>query len=382
LWHFNGGSWSLLPTTENAPANTETDSSSNMVAVGPSSFLAVGDLGRVHRWNGAAWTKLAGGNRFDRIEAISARPAGDIWTARVEVDNERRPCTLRVEGYRGSKVQALPPLACVKRSGIVPRPMDTQLLAFGDSDVWLRAGRVAPATGEVMGEHVLEHWDGAAWTQVLPDGSPKDVVVTATGMWGAASNDLWVSYTEYRPTTTMEQGFLRHWDGKTWTTSPERFKALGGTAADNVWAIGGEGQVYRWDGRSWAALPQAQLAPRETAFARVIVPVSGTEAWITPLDNDGRTAHVFAGTVSRAKIAQSVGWASGPYDVWFLGTYPGGIEPSLRRWDGVGFVSDTVPPVGPQLFAIDGARANDTWVGGAGGGLLRTALSAAVGDTH
>ena len=366
-----------MPTTENAPFDAETDSSSNMVVGGGASLLAVGDLGRVHRWDGATWTKLAGGNHFDSIVAISSRRHGDAWTVRREESNTRRQGGLRVEHHQGADVQTLPALsqAALPRFAVPPASQNgVQLIAFGTNDVWLKAVVDTTGTGNASGTYSLVHWDGATWSVVLPPALPKDVGVS--GIWASASNDLWVSYLETSLAPTA-QGFLRHWDGKTWTTSYERFAALGGTAADNVWAVGAEGKVYRWDGRNWTALPfiEPQLPQRA---ARVIVPVSRTEAWVSNGGAMTPTWHIVDGTLSSTSTLDNVGWASGPYDVWFLGTE----RPSLRRWDGLAFVGDSPPPVGPQLFAIDGIRTNDMWVGGAGGGLLRTALGGAGSDTH
>jgi hypothetical protein len=118
----------------------------------------------------------------------------------------------------------------------------------------------------------LAHFDGARWTAATNQ--------SIRAIWLAGDDDGW----------RIDDGGLRRWDGGDWKAAvrpPERLTSIWGAAADDVWAVGGDGLVMHFDGQRWR---QQQLAGAAalggvTGRARDDVWVSGF------IGGDGFTAH-------------------------------------------------------------------------------------------
>ncbi len=61
---------------------------------------------------------------------------------------------------------------------------------------------------------------------------------------------MWAAQGGYAP--------LRHFDGVTWSSTIHEvgyFKLVGGSAANDVWAAGGDGTVIHYNGGQWQSQP-------------------------------------------------------------------------------------------------------------------------------
>ena len=110
-----------------------------------------------------------------------------------------------------------------------------------------------------------------------------------------------------------------------------------GFGDDQVWAVGDGGTALLWDGASWTSVP-------------------------TPTDQN------LWGV-----------WGAAPDDVWAVGggtTPPGGdVEPTVLRWNGEAWSTVAVPTLIPsgasQLFKVWGTAADNVYIVGAQGVILR-----------
>jgi hypothetical protein len=115
-----------------------------------------------------------------------------------------------------------------------------------------------------------EHWNGSQWSvtsvplgPVYPSG---EQTAQLNGVTEVAPADGWAVGTVADPSSLSSRTLAYHWDGTAWTrhatpdpagaTQPNGLNAVAGRAADNVWAVGGDGYpgtslVLHWNGSAW-----------------------------------------------------------------------------------------------------------------------------------
>lgn len=117
----------------------------------------------------------------------------------------------------------------------------------------------ADSTGAVwaVGERgtVLRHQHGV-WSRHETHGAvPREVALF--GVWGTAADDVWVVGGSVDGTGVPAA--IAHYDGQAWTPidtgdlPPHPLFKIWGTATDDVWAVGGEGTALHYDGSEWTA---------------------------------------------------------------------------------------------------------------------------------
>jgi hypothetical protein len=77
-------------------------------------------------------------------------------------------------------------------------------------------------------------------------GAVTSEFVSVQALWGSGPNDIWA----------VDDGWIMRWDGTKWTLRSERaaaaLRAVGGSSASDVWAVGVAGCAMHWDGRVWS----------------------------------------------------------------------------------------------------------------------------------
>jgi hypothetical protein len=177
-----------------------------------------------------------------------------------------------------------------------------------------------------VGDDLLVHWDGAAWTVAGPSILRAH---TFRAVAARSATDVWVAGS----LVVMDQNvpLLLHYDGSAWTRvhvpRHEGESALTDvvTAPHGVvWAVGSfdlytpdtsrrGGLVYRFDGSAWSRIP---------------VP--------------GRVAALSAATVSGRSGLWAVGTIENPLD-----------HPAALRWNGTAWRVDRLPEFERDTFAVD-----------------------------
>lgn len=134
--------------------------------------------------------------------------------------------------------------------------------------------------------------------------------------------------------------------------------SLRGSAADNVWGVGG-GRAIQWDGARWVdrsnGIPTGTELYDVWAFAPNDVWAVGTRVlrWDGTAWRD--TALSFAGAYFGV-------WGSSPSNVWIVG------NTVTRRWDGTAF-RDALTGTTADLRAVWGSGPGDVWAAGEEGAL-------------
>ncbi len=197
----------------------------------------------------------------------------------------------------------------------------------------------------------IERFDGTHWTHVpSPNTSHRDTQLN--GVYAAASDDVWAVglYDDQGP--SLGQALIMHWDGQAWTQtdieepgSYSTLEAVSGSGPNDIYAVG---QVYdgrdralvmHFDGTSWKRM-NVPLAPSEAlAGARAVTVLSPTNIWSVGYADYGQQSYLpyvahydgsgwtFPSLPSMPEEAYLFGVSgSGPNDVWAVGrwfqTYP------------------------------------------------------------
>jgi hypothetical protein len=355
VWHYDGQAWS--PT---APVQSGTP----LIAGTSTSLFAAGLSGQIFQLGANQWTKLAGGDPDKPVEVLSVPRHDDVWVL------EGRPNDpVDVRHFDGKAWNTLPDPSSVPGLGFVDTQDGVSMVGLGPSDAWVIAGTGNAAAGYAPS---ALHWDGAAWTSFPIPGTAG--LPWGMSLWASGPADIW---------GCAPSSPVLHWDGAAWAT-----KALGagyscvgvsGTSASDVWFLAEDAVtpdpallLLHWDGLSFAPGPAIPSANASSGMTGILA-ADRDDLWLFGV----QTAMHWNGSAWAAPPGLPAGnksaWASGSSDVWFA---VAADRATLVHWDGVNFSQDTVPPLGPSLFAIAGAGPDDFWVGGFGGAVLRSSLDA------
>ena len=214
-------------------------------------------------------------------------------------------------------------LARVPGAGAAVAPLVTAgqlnaVTALSPADAW--------AVGLTQSSTVLiEHWDGQQWA---PMRAPDPGYVNRLAAVSASSaDDVWAVGTQfYSGSTEYYNTLVEHYDGTSWSVVPSPnfgvssyLTGVKAIAANNVWAVGwveqsgGQGDrtlVEHWNGTTWSRVP-------------------------SPSPTGGGAS----GNGSYSVDTLNAAWASGPNDVWTVGSYyPASNNyfesPLILHWNG------------------------------------------------
>jgi len=218
--HFNGSSWSLVPSPSN---DTAINFLTSVVALSPTNAYAAGyhapapttanpnpkDETLILHWDGTSWTQIVSPNpnlangSNNQLFGLTAISATDVWAVGFTGDfnNGFAPLTLHFDGTSWNVIAAVTP------STGVTGDYFAAVSAVASNDVW--------AVGQSRGSstrHVIEHWDGSQWTKFFFTFSPFvntnfDALYAVSA---AASNFVW-AVGEIAGTPLIVQ-----WNGTAW----------------------------------------------------------------------------------------------------------------------------------------------------------------------
>jgi hypothetical protein len=203
----------------------------------------------------------------------------------------------------------------------------------------------------VGAQNTLLHYDGSAWSSP-PEGVTQQPTPSFNGIWAASPNDAWV----------VGRQNISHWDGHAFTvvvpSLPKPLWAIHGAAANDIWSVGGT-LVMHYDGQAWTehseglgggALAEIWAAGNGEAFG----------------SNAGRDVfHYVPGAGWSPAYTLPSGsypdgpdgiWGSGPNDVWFGGGN------GLAHWNGTTWGAPPGTNAPTHASIIWGSGPNDVYV--------------------
>jgi hypothetical protein len=294
----------------------------------------------IDHWNGTNWQSVATpnvGNLSLNVDAVSASSSADAWAVGYSSVSRYQfnPFALH---WNGSSWTVNSP------SGIGIGAYLYGVADISPTDAW--------AIGDTNTRGVLEHWDGANWTQVAtPEPNPAEPnhLQSFQAISATSANDVWLVGIYYKTIQGQftAQTMTEHFDGSSWSVitmplavvTPDfvnyRFNSIDALSPNNVWVAGESGPsassgftgtatlVEHWDGSSWSI---------------VTSPTPGTGPYLSGISSRGGS------------------------DVWAVGqiTPSGGgpVQALSLHWDGTAWSSVATPGVGAtRVLAAVSSRA-------------------------
>lgn len=284
--HWDGNIWSVV--TSPNPAGKPDVQLNGIAVVSGNDIWAVGHSGDpsyvplqtlTEHWNGTSWSIISspspGTYNGNDLAAVAAISSNDVWA---------------VGWYQSGPTGQVGGALTVHWDGtswtVIPNPSKANLYAItavASNDVW------------AVGENVILHWNGTSWSTIsFPLTSCFDAPWSVLKSVSAVSaNDIWaVGYSQcsyfsgyiYNPLTY-------HWNGIGWNLVPnagntnEYMFGVTAIAANDIWAVGDNGQTQHWNGANWSrvAAPYPGLGGRFTGVAAA----SASDVWAVGYFGDG-----------------------------------------------------------------------------------------------
>lgn len=217
------------------------------------------------------------------------------------------------------------------------------MTTVSDTSAWAVGFRNGNAFTNVGAKVLIDHWDGAAWSQVATPATPQNTALLNAASASSATDAWAVGRTQTNKSSF--EALALHWNGTAWSVSPSFTAAMATTVTTGVadispadaFAIGSNNSIPRghlahWDGTAWSG---------------VTVPLPPNAATNTTLD-----------AIS----------ASGPSNVWAVGTFLDSVnqqfEPFSIHFNGTKWAVGPAPVSGGTLNAIQANSPSDVWAVG------------------
>jgi hypothetical protein len=232
--HFDGKSWSLFPSPSFSRGWLN-----GVTAFAANDVWAAGSTGGgnlIEHFDGTAWSVVAAPNpqRASGIFGISGTSSTDVWA----VGLGGKYASGEALHWNGQAWSIVP----------VPQPFFQGSLrsvsAIAPNNVWA-VGQGQLRTGGSGVQTLIEHWDGTSWTIVAsPNVAPSLTTNELIGVAAVSANDIW-AVGESSNSSTGTQTLVEHWDGTSWTivSSPtgaggSHLEAVAATSTGIVVAVG------------------------------------------------------------------------------------------------------------------------------------------------
>jgi hypothetical protein len=190
-----------------------------------------------------------------------------------------------------------------------------------------------------------------SWVPQQIPSTPYDL----SGIWGSAANDIWA---------VGGGGTMLHYNGTAWSKvtsgTTANLGSVWGSGKNDVWAVGNAGIVLHYNGSTWSSSTQGS-----TDHHRVWG-TSASNVWVVGPEG----IHHFNGTTWAANTSVGGGalWGSTANDVFLLGSNPGGSF--VRHFNGTNWSAETT--ISTKLMGcLYGFASNDIWTAGETGTVLR-----------
>jgi hypothetical protein len=268
--HYDGSSWSPVPTPSPNPVQELTYCSLNAVAaLAPNDVWAAGtrlaqDTGAgyvgthnlVLHWNGSSWQQMNApippsfglqGVSGDGIYEILALAADDVWFFGEWITMNEQGYTFRYAlamHWDGSGF-TLHDVPIVGSGGATILAAD----AASPDDIWAAgmSGDGDPAPSSLS---FIYHWDGSHWSHV-PSMTLPGYWHTLAGVKVLAPDDVWISGSAWAPPNEVTQ-FMLHWDGSGYEYVPVPYAGGAIVGAPPTMYVFGGGGISLYDGTTFS----------------------------------------------------------------------------------------------------------------------------------
>jgi hypothetical protein len=264
------------------------------------------------------------------------------------------------------------PFYCARWTGSSWERVDTGPASFvfepfditgsGPDDVWILGQNL-----DTTDPYVL-HWDGSTWERRagLGDGIVAGTSDHGGGLWGISQRLDPVGLEEgtggdiVRWSAASDWTVARPHEGPTafGTTRDRVLAGVWASAADDAWAVGGQGELAHWDGVRWTTMSTGTTTDLGDVFG------IGVELWAGTLHFDGRTwemTHLFR--PDGIPVGVATVWGRARDDLWGGGAdYLGeSFRRNLFHYDGETWTQLDSPGV-QAIVDIEGGPSGEPWL--------------------
>lgn len=265
--HWNGSQWKVVASPN--VKGSLSDSLSGVAAITANNIWAVGNYfdasnyqqGLIEHWNGTSWS-IVPSPSAGQLNGVAALSANNIWAVGSANGSSSSGYQTLIEHWNGTSWSIVP-------GSSVSGGQLFGVTALATNNVW--------AVGEVASTNaiqtLIEHWNGTSWS-VISSSGPGQAANALNGAVALAANNVWAvgndsnsvgPYAQYAP-------LVEHWNGTSWSvvSSPVQgtsdvLNGIAAVSANNVWAIGDyrtgldpQGPYYtlieHWNGTSWSVV--------------------------------------------------------------------------------------------------------------------------------
>lgn len=243
--HWNGTSWSIVPSPNPASGSSGSDELDAIAAVSPTDIWAAGDDfiqdGTINllfaHYNGTSWTAVSpppGSSGF--ALGLTAIAANNVWM--VGSINSQVPISAHWNGTSWSMV----PTPSVNAG---PNPIEelTAVTAVSASNLWA-SGWVGNVNNQNKLEPIMLHWTGSAWSAVTVP-NPGSEGSRLNGITSDGADDVFAV-----GTTQDDNGSLltliEQFNGSSWAAIPSPDPGRQGSLTDNVLSAAGSAANLVW----------------------------------------------------------------------------------------------------------------------------------------
>lgn len=335
-------------SADNGLTNTFLDS---VWGSGTDDVFAVGEGGVILRGSGGDWERMD----------------NPLWEQAPWSANWSSSSLFAVWGDSGDSVYAgggwvVPKFLRFDGSSWSVDPIDAKMLLDGcmlDGAVGIFASQQPAAYP--YGEARVETYDGTSWTELTVQPPMRVYQV-----WGAHAADLFAAGAT-GPNTDATS--ILQFDGAVWSEVVPDFgdyvSEIFGNSGDDVYALGWNGAVLHFDGVDWTQLRAEDDLALGSTWHDIWASGPG-DVFIVQPDSiehyDGSSwTEVYAGLHSMRAI-----WGSAPDDVFVVGGSPDGV---VLHYDGVSFEPQDIGDAS-ILHDVSGSAADDVTAVGANGAIL------------
>jgi hypothetical protein len=283
--HWNGRRWINIPSPNPGPARSYLQgvaafSSNDVWAVGGTNAANWANPGTlIEHWNGTSWSILP--STAGTLSGVSVLSSNNVWAVGVDAAGH----TL-VEQWNGTQWNIIPspsPGAFGNSLASVTALSPTDIWAVGDY-----------ATTEFGDQALIEYWNGTQWSVVNSPVLGK-YPYELRSISAVAANDIWAVGYYDTPPGDISLTLTEHWNGKKWSVVPspsptgdDILRGVVAVSSTNIWAVGdyslGSHQlVMQWNGKSWSVVPSPHR-PNTISTLGGISADSAADIWTAGLD--------------------------------------------------------------------------------------------------
>ncbi len=346
IMHFDGHAFTASDSGSSAELRGVWGSAANDVWAVGRPYWAAGDAEILH-FDGSAWS-VSQKIPTSELYAVWGSAANDVWAVGV------KGLTAHFDGKTWTTI-----------------PSSTQNDLNG---VWVAPDHSAWAVGTSAPfgtSSTIIRWTGTSWV-TMP--SPDNQRGEFAHVWGTSASDVWLAGQAQLDTTAPgldPSGYLVHWNGSSWDapfvdkTFSTPLRAVFGSSASQVVAVGSANAALAWNGLTWTA----SNLPGDFESTWGSAP---NDIWAVGLGGviahfDGAWTELSPPPPARGVYTAAAIWSNGPNDAWIAGN--GAVSTELLHWDGHAWNPSSIAATSPAwlyVYALWGTSASNMWATGTG----------------